>query len=149
MAVFKHDDLISYVMFAEGNVAPRLNSGGSRFRGIGWKLPVGVDYMFKGYVKPSYRGRGVISAAIQHHVDQPRAERLHSLVTSTSRSNRSAIRNLHSMGFRQAGSTAEYVIGSRSFYRIPEPLALSVNGKLDTVSLYGATGNDPVGGAAA
>lgn len=117
--------LVGYAFYADGSVPARHNRGGERFDGIGLELPPGARFLFKAFVRPAWRGRGVLPALLVDAHARLRETGVHTIVTTTARRNGAARRALARAGFREVGTAAELVLFGRHLYRLPPPWPLA------------------------
>lgn len=117
--------LIGHDFAATGNVPAGWNSGGADFGGIGIELPPGTAYLFKAWVAPRWRGRGVHGAVLRHAVGVLDAEGCKAIVTTTNWTNAAALAGFARAGFERRGLAAEAVVGGRRAFRVPPPVELS------------------------
>ena len=68
-AAIHNDQLAGYAWFALGSIPPEHNRGGHPATGVGLNYPAHMAYMYKGYVRPDYRGNNlyglIIAGALQ------------------------------------------------------------------------------------
>lgn len=118
------DALVAHAWFVRERVAPSLNSGGVRFAGIGLRLPATIAYAFKVHVAPPWRGRGLATALIAHGTRHAPDGALRGVVTTTAAANVAYRRSALTLGFERRDWALECVIGRRHRYRLPRPLAV-------------------------
>jgi len=118
-AALRDDQLAAYAWFAEQEVAPRHNTGGSGFAGIGLSLGKGITYTFKCFVAPAHRGNSLMSHVLFHASVALETEGLADVVTTTDISNRAFQRAVERIGFVHVDHAAEIVVFGRHFYRLP------------------------------
>lgn len=131
-AALDEDNLAAYAWFASDQVDAKHNTGGSRFSGIGLKLPENMVYLFNAFVFPQYRGQ-----ALNHWIYHKAGQQLHcagkkQIVTTTDWTNKAFQRSARRGGFVKCGHAAEWIIFGHHFYRFPE---LGITG----LKFHGAT----------
>lgn len=119
-AAFEGDVLLGYAWTADDKVSPEHNSGGHRFTGIGLKLPSDVAYLFKCFVLPEFRGRGINKQLLWHLSQLLKLEGKSNLVTTTSWLNFPFQSSSDRLGFRKVGSSAECILFGKRLYRWTE-----------------------------
>ena len=109
--------LLGYAWVAEGTVAPEHNTGGERYKGLGLELEPHVSYLFKCFVLPEHRGRGINQQVLWHLSQQLMDEGKQKLVTTTSWVNRAFQSSSRRIGFKRIGRTGEWkLLGKRYFW---------------------------------
>ena len=123
---FAGDALLGYAWIASDKVSPEHNSGGHRFTGIGLKLPSDVAYLFKCFVLPEYRGRGINKQLLWQLSQLLKHEGKSKLITTTSWLNFAFQSSSDRLGFNKVGSSVEYKFLGRRLYRWTDLNAYSV-----------------------
>jgi RimJ/RimL family protein N-acetyltransferase len=118
-AATRGTELGGYAWFAEHSVAPRYNTGGPRFTGIGLTLAPGIAYAFKCFVPPGFRGNALMSRLLHESAATLENEGCRELVTTTDIGNRSFQRSVERIGFRHVDHAAEFVLLGRHFFLLP------------------------------
>jgi RimJ/RimL family protein N-acetyltransferase len=118
-AALRGADICAYAWFAEQEVAPRHNTGGTGFAGIGLSLGSGITYAFKCLVAQKHRGNALMSHLLFHASVSLETEGLTRVITTTDISNRAFQRTVERIGFEHVDHAAEFVILGRHFYRLP------------------------------
>jgi len=101
IGAFNGQSLVGLSFFATGTVDPIHNRGGDRFRGIGFKLPDNVCYLFKVFVLPEYRrqhiNQQIINYALKHYANK----HIDTMVTTTDIGNQAYYTSVCRSGFQR------------------------------------------------
>lgn len=116
-------ELAGYAWFAEHRVAPRHNTGGNRFAGIGLTLPPGVAYTFKCFVAARFRGNALMSRLLYEAASALENEGCREIVTTTDIGNRAFQQSAERIGFEHIDHAAEFVLFGRHLFHLPRKLA--------------------------
>jgi len=111
---------VAHAFFSTIEVPPHLNSGGNRFHGIGLQLPPNSCYLFKAYADPAHRGNNLLPAMVHRYLALPECQNIKTLITTTEWTNHAFLTQANRLGFKKLGVAAEWVIGQRHTYRIPD-----------------------------
>lgn len=114
-----HGEPGGYAWFAEHCVAPRHNTGGAGFAGIGLSLPPGVAFTFKCFVSPRFRGKALMSRLLHEAASALEIEGCRELVTTTDIGNRAFQQSAERIGFEHVGHAAEFVVFGRHLFHLP------------------------------
>lgn len=117
----KDEHVVGICFLASGAVPARFNSGGIDFQGISVITPVCSRYVFKVEIKPAYRGKRIQARMLEHAIENLKAERIKSFVTTTDWTNRSFLKGAERLGFIRCGYAAECIVAGRRFHRLPKP----------------------------
>jgi GNAT superfamily N-acetyltransferase len=119
-AIDEDGSLAGYACFGESTVDPGNNRGSGQLYGIGLRLPEGARFLFQAFVRPEFRGRGLMGRLIGQAAEEyASAGEVHELVTTTSWTNRAFQVTAQRCGFELIGHTAEIALFGRHFYRYP------------------------------
>ena len=127
VGAFINENLAGYIFFCRSPVEPEKNSGGSKFTGIGLEFPLQVRYLYKAFVLPEYRGKGVANSILHSAINRFKADGVTHIVTTTDWTNSSFLQAVSKVGFVHTGVAAEWVVGSWHGYRIPVAVNIRSN----------------------
>lgn len=123
-AALDGEALVAWAWFTGGNVPAPLNSGGSRFAGIGLQLPARCAFVFKVHVAPEQRGAALAASLMAHGIAQAPMSPIDTVITTTAMSNTPFRRSASSIGFERSDWAAEIILGKRHAFRLPKPVTL-------------------------
>jgi len=127
-------ELAGYLLAGQGEIPAHHNSGGTPLYGIGMSLPRGVSYIFKCFVLPDMRGKGVLTHLLEAVKSELREQGISHLITTTDWTNKAALRSFERTGFERCGIAGEWVplpvikAGGPHLFRLPSTKYLS-NGR--------------------
>ena len=109
--------LLGYSWIADGNVSHEHNAGGERFTGLGLQLESNVSYLFKCFVLPEHRGRGINQQLLWRLTEILADENKDKIITMTSWLNRAFQSSSRRVGFKKIGLASEWkLLGSRYYW---------------------------------
>ena len=114
---FGGDVLLGYGWVATGDVAPEHNTAGHPFTGVGLSLPSEVAYLFKCFVLPEYRGRGINKQLLWRLSGVLKRDGKAKLITTTDWLNFAFQSSSGRLGFKKVGLSTECKIFGKRFYR--------------------------------
>ena len=120
--LFESNKLQGYCLVSKSPVAPKLNTGGNHFAGIGLTFPSNVRYLYKVYVHPSLRGskrNAILLSGLVTHLEQ---DQVSTLVTTTDWTNKAFLTSVQKFGFVKRALAMELGIAGHRFFKLPSAI---------------------------
>jgi len=124
---FTKGTLSSYIFLGASEIAPKFNTAGVGFGGVGLRLPKDVFYVFKCYTLPEYRGANLAGLSIYNGA-MALGKGDGWLITTTDVNNRASKRMFEKLGFKQRNILREYRLFNWGKYFIPREIELDTFG---------------------
>ena len=102
-AVMDGERLAGFAWIALGDVPAEMNHDGHPDTQLPLFLPDNTGFVFHVFILPSYRGRRLYAVLMSHVAQQLPTRGIDRLVLTTECTNRSALRSVGRMGFREVG----------------------------------------------
>ena len=116
-AALEGTTLLGYAWVADGDVSHQHNAGGHQFTGLGLQLESNISYLFKCFVLPEHRGRGVNQQLLWRLTRILGSENKDKIITMTSWLNRAFQTSSSRIGFKKIGMASEWkIFGSRYYW---------------------------------
>jgi len=110
-AVMDEDRLAGFAWFALGDVPGEMNHDGHPDTQLPLFLPDDTCFVFHVFILPAYRGRRLYAALMSYAAEQLPDRGVRKLLLTTECTNRSALRSVNRMGFREVGKAWLVKIG--------------------------------------
>ena len=114
--------LVGYLFLCGSPVNPDQNSGGSKFTGIGLEFSDNFKYLYKAFVHPEFRGCGIAQLLLNHARIEFKHSSVTHIVTTTDWTNTAFLKFAESSGFEIRATAAEWVMGQKHRYSIPDTI---------------------------
>lgn len=96
-------ELAGYAWFALDSIPPEHNRGGHPATGVGLNYPQHMAYMYKGYVRPNYRGNNLYGLIISEALAQLADVGVTQLLSNVECTNFAAQKSCFDVGYRSLG----------------------------------------------
>jgi len=136
IGAFVENRLVGLSFFATGHVDPKHNRGGSAFRGIGFKLPENVCYLFKVFVLPEFRGKNINKHIILHALEHYANRNINAMITTTDIGNQAYFNSVKGFGFQVTGYASELLFFGKSYFKLPKNIVLNGKDQSDSLLIF-------------
>lgn len=102
-AAFANHQLVGYAWFAFEHVGPECNRGESLLTGVGMSFPASMCFMYKGFVRPEFRGRRIYGRLMARALTLLAGRKITRVLSTADWTNYSALSSCYRIGYQYLG----------------------------------------------
>jgi len=122
---FIDEHLAGYIFFSGSPVDAKKNSGGHAFTGIALRFSDNVQYLYKAFVLPAYRGNKITQHIISYAAEYFLERGIDCIVTTTDWTNGAFLHAIGAVGFQSKGISGEYKLFGKHHYVLPKKISFN------------------------